>query len=422
MNIIRIWAKFSTMAMFAVLAICLAAYAPKPATNVKPPIVIMIGIDGLRWDAIDRFPAPTLHNIAEHGVRAERLIPVMPTMTFVNFYSLATGLYAENTGITTNMPYSKAFDDVMARDMHGQGRWWGGEPIWVSAEKQNVRTATMFWLGSEAEIKNTRPSHWLPYQHNKSHQDRVAQVVEWLSLPEADRPRLITLYYSAVDSALHRYGVETPEEGNAIKAVDDSIASLRQEIEALGLTEQVNLIVVSDHGMTDLDPKSMVYLDDYFDLDTVFIPSFHSKTGAMSSPFTHVFVKDPTQIDDVYQKMKNSHPAMKVFKREDIPKNWHLNNADRTGDIFAAVDPGYMIFARSLTSIYKYPAKGMHGFDRFAPDMGASFMATGPNFKSGQKVEAFENVEIYGMIARILGITPAQTDGDIKNVEGFMVP
>lgn len=414
---------FFTFLLTFMLSACSALSSDTSSQDAsEKPIVIMIGIDGLRWDAIDRHPAPALSALAQEGVRAKSMIPVMPSLTFVNFYSLATGLYAEHTGITGNMPYSVKEDTVMGRNMHSESRWWGGEPIWVSAENQDVRTAAMFWLGSEAEIKGVRPTHWMPYEHNKPNGERVDQVLEWLAMPVATRPRLITLYFSDVDSAGHRYGPETVEEGNAIKEVDGRVADLRAGIEKLGLTDLVNIIVVSDHGMTRVDPEFMVYLDDYIDIDDIFAPTLHSPDGPRSGPFVHIFAKDSNNVDALYTKLKGAHKGMKVFKREDIPKNWHLNNADRTGDIFVAADAGGMIFARSLTSVYRYSATGMHGYDRFHTDMGATFIAAGPNFKQGIDADSFENVEVYGILARILGIAPAETDGDIKRVEYFMKP
>ena len=417
--------RYFFLALFSVffLTAC-TTLTPETATNQAKvePIVIMVGIDGLRWDALDRYDAPTLETLASEGVRAASMTPVMPSKTFVNFYTLATGLYADSTGITGNLPFSKEYDEVMGRDMHGETRWWGGEPIWVTAEKQGVKSAAMFWLGSEAEIKGKRPNHWMPYEHNMPHKERVDQVLEWLALPEAERPRLLTIYFSDVDSAGHMSGPETPEVGNALRKVDDSLADLRAGIEKLGFTDRVNLVVVSDHGMTKIDPEFMVYLDDYISMETLFIPSFHSQAGPHADPFVHIFVKEDANIDDVYNKLKGAHKGIHVYKRADIPVDWHLNNEDRTGDIFVVADEGGMIFARNLTSTYKYPAIGMHGYDRFTQDMQATFIAAGPNFKKGVKAKAIENVEVYGIIARALGITPAKTDGNIENVEYFMVP
>ena len=385
------------------------------------PIVILIGVDGLRWDAIDRFPAPAISEMATSGVRAKHMTPVMPTVTFTNFYSLATGLYADGTGITSNRPYSKAIKGHMERDMHHESKWWGGEPIWITAEKQGVASATMFWLGSETEIKGKRPTYWSPYEHNKPNEERVARVLEWLAMPAKQRPQLMTVYFSDIDSALHSYGPGSEEEGNAITAVDAQIAALRDGIDELGLTDKVNLILVSDHGMSAVSPDRTIYIDDYIDFDDVSVPQLENETGVSPYPFAHIYV-DNGDIEGTYNKLKQRHPNMEVYKRQNIPENWHLDNEDRTGDVFVVADPGWLIFGRSLTPKYPRPAKGMHGFDRFAPEMQASFIATGPHFKSGMTAKPFESVEVYGIIAHILELTPAKTDGNLENVLYFMQP
>ena len=236
-----------TLFLMFLLAGC-ASIGDNTAAKKKQSIVIMVGVDGLRWDAIDRQKAPELNKLATQGARVRKMLPVMPSYTFVNFYAIATGLYADGTGVTGNITYSKKYDDYMGRDMHDESRWWGGEPIWVTAEKQGVRAAAMFWLGSEAEVKGTRPSFWSPYEHNKPNGERVEKVLGWLAMPEEERPRLITLYFSDVDSAGHRYGPKTTEEGNAILEVDGRIADLRAGIKKLGLEARVDIIVVSDHG------------------------------------------------------------------------------------------------------------------------------------------------------------------------------
>lgn len=405
----------------ATLALSACATVESKQQAADRPIVILIGIDGLRWDALDRYPAPALNDLANAGVRAKHMTPVMPTVTFTNFYSIATGLYAEGTGITSNRPYSKNAEDHMERDQHSESQWWGGEPIWITAEKQGVTSAAMFWLGSETEIKGKRPTYWTPYEHNKPNAERVDQVLNWLNMPLKKRPNLITLYFSDVDSAAHRYGPESVEEGNAVAEVDGRIADLRAGIEKLGMTGQVNLIVVADHGMSAVSPDRTIYIDDYIDFEEITTPQLENEQGVSPYPFAHIYV-DNGDIDAVYRKLSARHPKMKVFKREDIPQNWHLNNTDRTGDILVVADPGWLIFGRSLEPKYDTPAKGMHGYDRFAPDMQASFFAYGPNFKSAMTVDPIESVEVYGMIASILEIEPADTDGMIENVSHFMNP
>ncbi|PHS26448.1 MAG: alkaline phosphatase family protein [Robiginitomaculum sp.] len=393
-----------------------AAPVAKPIAK-DGPIVIMVGIDGLRWDAIDRHEAPNLRALAKDGVRAQGLIPVMPSVTFVNFYSIATGLYAEHTGITSNLAYSRKTGRLMERGTHGESEWWGGEPIWVTAEKQGLTTAAMFWLGSEAEIAGYRPTYWYPYEHNKPKAERVTQVLDWLAMPEEKRPRLITLYFHDVDSAEHRYGPETPEEGIAIKAIDNNIGDLVAGIKELGLEDQVNLVIVSDHGMTKVKENALIYLDDYISLDDVMVPKFASASGPSGGPFAHIFVKDPANIDKVYYQLANANPKLQVYRRGHLPKRWHVNNNDRTGDIFVVAEPGWLIFARALTSKYKHAPKGMHGYDRHSHDMYGTFIANGPAFKNGIVAEPFDNVNVYGLVADVLGIIPAKTDGNLDSVD-----
>lgn len=390
--------------------------APAPMHGENAPIVILIGIDGLRWDAIDRHPAPTLRALANHGVRAQGLIPVMPSVTFVNFYSIATGLYAEHTGITSNLAYSRKTGRLMERGTHGQSEWWGGEPIWVTAEKQGLTTAAMFWLGSEAEVAGKRPTYWFPYEHSKPKEERVTQVLDWLAMPDDKRPSLITLYFHDVDSAEHRYGPETPEEGTAIANIDKNLADLVSGIKKLGLESHVNLIIVSDHGMTRVKKDALIYLDDYIDLDQVMVPKFASASGPSGGPFLHIFVKDPANIDNLYHQLANANPNLQVYRREHLPKRWHVNNDDRTGDIIVVAEPGWLIFARSLTSKYTHAPLGMHGYDRHFHDMYGSFIADGPAFKDAVKAEPFDNVNVYGLIAQILGVKPAKNDGDLDSV------
>ena len=199
------------------------------------PIVIMIGVDGLRADTLERMPAPNLQALADTGVKAD-MIPAMPTKTFVNFYSLATGLHPKHHGFVSNYPYDREIGRKFDRQTDASDpQWWGGEPIWITAEKQGVKTATYFWVGSEVEIDGVRPSFWKPYQQNKDYAERVEEVLQWLALPEKQRPRLITLYFSAVDTAVHNFGVDTAQERAAVALVDKHVGDLLLGLKKLGL-------------------------------------------------------------------------------------------------------------------------------------------------------------------------------------------
>jgi len=411
------------LAAAALLAACTSP-TPTAPEGSDDQIVLLIGIDGLRADAIDRFPeaAANLRALATRGVRAE-MTPVMPSVTFVNFYAIAAGLYADHTGIVSNSSYSRALGRVMLRDEHSQTEWWGGEPIWSTAEKQGVKTATMFWLGSEAEIAGARPTYWRPYEHLKPFPERTSEVLDWLALPEARRPLLVTVYFHAVDSAAHLNGVGSPEEEAAIAEVDKEVGALVAGVEDLGLSGRVNIIVVSDHGMTNVAPGAIVNLDDFISLDGVFIPELEGPEGAGMNAVNHIFV-ETGDVDGVYQRLARAAASshFKVWRREALPEGWHMNNPDRTGDIVAVADEGWLLFAKSVTPKYPGAPVGQHGYDRDLPSMRASFLADGPRFADHVAARPFENIEVYGMIADILGIVPAPTDGDLAHVEYVMTP
>ncbi|MBI1366107.1 MAG: alkaline phosphatase family protein [Alphaproteobacteria bacterium] len=416
----------------AIAALCGCAALPQAERAATPPartaasdqIVILIGVDGLRPDAIERYPdaAPHIRALAAKGVRAEGMTPAMPSLTFVNFYAIATGLYAEQTGIVSNWSYSRKLGRVMRRADHGESVWWGGEPIWVTAEKQGVHTGTMFWLGSEAAIEGVRPSHWLPYDGKMSYSDRVKTVLGWLVGP--DHPRFLTIYFQGVDHNEHIYGVGTPEERQAVADVDAAIGQLVAGVNKLGLGARTNFILVSDHGFANVPEGHVIYLDDFISFDDVFIPVFMGPDGAGVSAVTHIFVKKGGA-DDIYEKLAKASGRghFKVYRREHLPARWRLDNPDRTGDIVVVADEGWLLWGRSLVSSYAGgPPKGMHGYDRNLPDMQATFIAEGPRFRDGLVVEPFDNVEVYGMIADILGIQPAKTEGDLAHVRYFMRP
>lgn len=413
---------------FAALALLLAACATAPeraetraGARSAEQIVVLVGLDGLRPASLVEWPdaAPAINALGARGVRAEGLIPVMPSKTFPDFYSIATGLHPDRHGITSNTPYSRSMDRIMARDAHGEGAWWGGEPIWVTAEKQGVRAAAMFWLGSEAEIGGVRPTHWSPYEHEKPYGERIDQVLGWLAMPEAARPRFITVYFDAVDTAGHMYGPGSPEERAAIERVDAEIARLVEGVAELGIEDRTNVIVVSDHGMAAVGEEQVVYLDDYHSLGGVFIPVFQVEDTAGYGVMVHLYTDEPRAVRDA---LDGAHPALSVYLREDLPARWRLDHPDRTGDLVVLAEPGWVLFARSLTPKYEGLPAGMHGYDRHLMEMRGSFAAAGPAFASGLTVDAFENVEIYNIIAEIIGVEPAANDGDIERVRALLAP
>ena len=383
--------------------------------------VIMIGIDGLRPAALDTVPASHLRQLAKDGVKAKSLIPVMPTKTFVNFYSIATGLYPEHHGMISNSPFDRKLGrKFSARHDAQDPDWWFGEPIWVTAEKQGLKAATYFWVGSEVAIEGVQASYWKPYQQNKDYGERIDEVLAWLDLPQDQRPRFITLYFSAVDTAVHRYGLDTPQERDAILRVDGHIGSLLDGLTQRNMRTTTNIVVVSDHGMADLSAERLINLDNWLDISDWTSPELAADKKDVSAPFLSLF-GDAEQVAKVYQILQHAHPNMQVYRRGEHPAHYHFEHPQRVPDLFILAQPGWQIFAsREAASKGKPPQKEIsgatHGYDNHSEQMQASFIASGPDFMTGIEVDAFENIEVYGLLACILGIKPAKTDGDVRRV------
>ena len=216
------------------------------------PYLVLISIDGFRWDYMDRYPTPNMDRIAAAGSRAERLLPVYPTLTFPNHYSIATGLYPAHHGLVANDfpdPERNKWYSLKNREAVEDRWFYEGEPIWVTAETQGMVAASFFFVGTEAPVKGVSPTHWRSYDENITGQDRVDQVLAWLAEPEENRAHLYTLYFEDVDSHSHWYGPDSKENIAAIGRVDDYLGRLLNGLDKLPHADKVNIILLSDHGL-----------------------------------------------------------------------------------------------------------------------------------------------------------------------------
>ena len=242
-------------------------FGQKPIKDLKPT-VILISFDGFRYDYIDKYKPKTLNKLAKNGVRAKWMIPSFPTKTFPNHYTIATGLYPEHHGIIENNIYD--FDTVFSlgkREEVQNPRWWLGEPIWVTAEKQGQRAGAFFFPGTEAEIAGFRPTFWKNYDGKIPNETRVDTILSWLDLPVAERPTIYTLYFSDIDDAGHGFSPDSEETGKAVKEVDEDLKRLVDGLKKRKIYKKVNLIIVSDHGMAAVKPENSVILDELFDFE-----------------------------------------------------------------------------------------------------------------------------------------------------------
>ena len=352
-----------------------------------------------------------MQRLAKNGVRAKAMIPVFPTKTFPNHYSIVTGLYPVNHGIVANTMYDPEFDarfSLSDREAVRDSRWWGGEPLWVTAEKHQQRSGIFFWPGSEAAIMGSRPVYWKVYDDDFPNAARVDTVLGWLDLPAGRRPTLLTLYFSEIDDAGHRHDPISPEVQDAVRRIDRILGRLAQGLETRGIFEQVNLIIVSDHGMAAVDSGRVIFLDDYLDLEKVRVVDWNPVLAVRPRTMNE---------DEIYLALAKAHPHLQVYRKADMPGRFHYSQHRRIAPIIGIADDGWKISRRGIkNTVEGFYTTGEHGYDNQLASMRAIFIAHGPAFKTGLVVEPFQNIHFYNLICAILKLQPAPNDGNLDSV------
>lgn len=383
--------------------------------NHLSPTVLLISIDGFRCDYLEKTDTPNLHYLADSGVRSQALIPSFPSKTFPNHYSIITGLFPEHHGIIFNRmfdPDLNAYFDRQDPKTAQDSKWWGGEPLWVTARQQGQISATCFWPGSEVVIKGLHPNYWLPYDKNLPNSKRVKQVLDWLDLPQEKRPTLITLYFENVDTAGHYFGHDSKEVVTAIQKVDRDLGLLLKELSNRNILDKINILIVSDHGMAKISSDKTIFIDDYLDLNKVDIVGDSPVIGIL-----------PKLIDEgeIYKTLVKINSHLKVYRKNNIPERLHFQNNSRIPPIVCIADEGWSICSKTFCDVSgKDLIQGTHGYDPQLSSMQGIFIARGPAFKVGVVVPAFQNIEIYNLMAFILGLKPAPNDGNFDSVNNLL--
>jgi predicted AlkP superfamily pyrophosphatase or phosphodiesterase len=408
--------------VFAVIvALALAAangFAQRDAFADLQPTVILVSFDGFRWDYPSKAPTPNLRRLIERGVHARNLIPSFPSKTFPNHYSIVTGLYPGHHGIVANNifdPSTGRTFETAKREEVRDPMWWGGTPIWTLVEQAGRKSAPLFWVGSEAPHAGVMPAYWQSFDGNRPGNARIDQILSWLDRPAAQRPTFLTLYFEDTDSAGHANGPDSPEVRDAIVRDDAYIGRLVAGLTRRGLIDRVNIVVVSDHGMTAVDDTRVIVADDYVSANDVVIADIN--------PTLAVFPKAGKE-DDVYRRLVKAHPHLKIFKREETPARWHYRDHLRVPPIIGVADEGWQVLRRGTVDNIRARkirgARGTHGYDPQLMSMRAIFIAAGPAFKRGATVAPFENVSVYNVLADILHLTPPLNDGDPAVVRALL--
>lgn len=415
--------KFFRLALFPLLgsvllyfSACSLQFHTRPSETVpsqEKPYVVMLSLDGFRWDYAEKVPTPNLDYIAANGVKAKAMIPSFPTKTFPNHYTLATGLYPDHHGIIQNTFYANGLQagySIGNRAAVENGAFYGGEPIWVTAQKQEVRSASYFWVGSEADVQGMHPDIWKLYEHDFPFENRVDSVIAWLELPEAVRPQLIMFYFHEPDAVGHHKGPDSPETAQMVMRLDSLVGRFLTRLNRLPIKDQVNFIVVSDHGMGPISPERVVFFEDYLKPEWV--------DQVLGSNPTYLLQPNPGYADSVVLALSRVE-HLHAWKKEDIPARLHYGTNPRIFDVVLVADSAWSLAERRNFSPARYTG-GTHGYDNANRDMGAIFYAMGPAFKTGYVQPEFPNVDVYNLVAHILGLEPAANDGDFEHVREML--
>jgi predicted AlkP superfamily pyrophosphatase or phosphodiesterase len=401
-------------------------------THLFAPTTILISLDGFRADFLNREITPALNAFIASGVSPRYMLPSFPSVTFPNHFTLVTGLYPESHGVVGNQFWDPALQEEFYythTKTSMQPRWWTAEPLWVTAEDQGVRTAIHMWPGSEAHIPNVDPTYLDKYNGSEVLPRKVERILGWLDLPGDDdnaapgenlRPQLIAAYVPDVDADGHKYGPNSTEIRGTISDVDSLLTLLVEGLLVRNLTEIVNIIVVSDHGMATTSTSRAIQLDDLIDLSLVDhidgwpLRGLRLKNSDRDVPILH---------EQLLEASKQHPGAFDVYTKETMPKRYHFTNNDRIAPLWVVPKTGWAVvektdidLAKAIASGEGVNPKGLHGYDHEHPLMRAIFVARGPAFPHtpNSRVPVFQNIEVYNIVCDSLGITPHPNNGTLR--------
>ncbi|MCX6334141.1 MAG: ectonucleotide pyrophosphatase/phosphodiesterase [Bacteroidia bacterium] len=370
--------------------------------------VVMVSMDAFRWDYNMIYNTPNLNKLAEDGVKAGRLIPSFPTVTFPNHYTIATGLYPDHHGLVNNnfpAPELGLYYRIGDRTAVENPAFYGGEPIWNTAETQGIRSASFYWAGSEAPIGGMHPTYWKRFDEAVPFGSRIDTVIKWLSYPMEKRPGFVTLYFEEPDAVSHGAGPVSPETGKMVERLDSLIGVLRLKLSELPYSKRINLIVLSDHGMSPVSPKRYINIKNL-------IPERMIAGIFGGNP---VYTINPAEgKTDSVLFLLNKEKGLKAYRKSEVPVRWHYGTNPRIPEVVIVADSSWSIGTRPDGSGIR---GGAHGYDNANTDMHAIFYAAGPAFKEGLSFDRLNNVDIYNLICKILKLKPAPNDGDIQNIK-----
>ena len=390
------------LAMVCTLLLLAGCVTDGPEPRARP-LVILVSIDGFHPDYLERGVTPVLSKLAAEGARGA-MRPSFPSKTFPNHYTLVTGLVPDRHGVVDNTMTDPAIPGVTFTQKNSlDGDWWDdATPVWVSAERAGLKTATLFWPGSEAEIRGVRPSRYLAFDQSLPSAARADRLLSWL---DEGRPAFATLYFDEVDTAGHDFGPDSPRLDAALASVDAAIGRLVEGLAARRIA--ADIVVTADHGMAEISRDRVIVLDDVVAMDAI-KPTFGWGAYVTLAPV-------PGREAEVAQALSRPHANMTCWTKDRMPERFEYGKHVRTPPWFCLPRTGWSIVPRARLAGIR-AVGGNHGYDPADPSMRAVFIGAGPGFRAGSKVTTFDNVDVYPLLMRLLGLQPEPNDGDLTEL------
>ncbi|XP_009862817.1 PREDICTED: ectonucleotide pyrophosphatase/phosphodiesterase family member 5 [Apaloderma vittatum] len=372
------------------------------------PRVLLVSFDGFRWDYIYKVSTPNFHYAMENGVHVKQVTNVFLTKTYPNHYTMVTGLYAESHGIVANEMYDPILNETFSlntMDIHNSKFWEQASPIWVTNQGEGHKTGAAMWPGTDVKIHGVFPTYYMPYNESVSFEDRVAKLIAWFTSEEPINFGL--LYWEQPDEMGHILGPENPLMGPVITNIDQKLGYLMSELKKAKLWDVINVIVTSDHGMSQSSPERLIELDKYVNRELYEVIDH--------SPAVAILPKEGRQ-DEVYEALANAHPNMTAYKKEQIPDRLHYKHNSRIQPVLAVADKGWEI-VQNKSDGFRF---GNHGYDNILPEMHPIFLAFGPAFRKNATKEVMNATDLYPLLCHLLGINPLPNNGSLNAVRDIL--
>ncbi|XP_035686597.1 ectonucleotide pyrophosphatase/phosphodiesterase family member 5-like [Branchiostoma floridae] len=385
-----------------------------PSVISDAPKLLLLSFDGFRYDYLDRpLLKPNFDFAINKGVRAKYMKSTFATKTDPNHMTMVTGLWEESHGVVSNKMYDPKYREIFWMNS-SDPKWWDGdgkvEPIWITNERKEGRySGVVNWPGGDVKYGGRLPTYSTgPYNRSIPYTDRIDAMVRWF-LDDEKPMNLGLLFFEEPDRSGHLYGPDSAQVNDAIMMIDDTVGYLVSALKEADIYDKVNIILTSDHGMVEVSPTRVIELNRYIK------PEWYIWVD--DSPVSAILPKRGKE-EQIYKKLRSAHVRMKVFKKKDIPKQWHYRNNRRIMPIIAVADDGWSIVQNFTQNTFTI--KGNHGYNNSIIKMSALFIAFGPAFEEGLTSKPFSNVDLYPLMCKILDFEPRPNNGSLETVKHIL--